>query len=251
MTFSRNVDYVAAYTDNGGSPSYDPELKTLLDWISSQPGKGLLFVAHDANATNNSPLAAKLVAARAATYKSKRQLGNSAYSADRIVLLWPDAQLLRKIDDSIGNATAVGVLTWLPKDVEQWVAARNAIDVLSGATPPNDAAEIGDPIVLGAMRSLTNSVNLSTGITHPMDWDQAVNTFRLFRKRRIPWEPDQIERWAMANGWHSEDAHELRGVAAAYHEGKSKQLKGRSPAFSVKSIDYWATIGRDGSWKAF
>ena len=81
---------------------------------------------------------------------------------ERVIALWPNEKALQRLDD-VSTIKALGVLTWQLDEVKTWASGVGAIDLLGEATlePPS----IQDPVVLGALRSLTNSVNLSTGLS--------------------------------------------------------------------------------------
>lgn len=159
--------YAAAYTHR--EPSRDDELRLLLRWIVGQPANGLLFVGPEARAIDNSTIASGLVRSGNALYTTWRN--KDSWRQERVIALWPNAKVLQQLDD-VSTVKALGVLTWLLDDVAPWASGVGAVDVLGEATA--ETPTIQDPVVLGALRSLTNSVNRSTGLGHPSDWDHAV-----------------------------------------------------------------------------
>ena len=114
--FARKDRYAAAYTHR--SPSRDPELRRLLEWMKNQPGSGLVFVTPQMNQLENSALASALVKSRHATHTSYKNRGWQ--HGDRIIALWPHGELLRRLDDA--GPSAFGVLTWNLADIEVWTA---------------------------------------------------------------------------------------------------------------------------------
>ena len=241
--FARKARYPAAYTHR--SPSRDPELRPLLDWIGDQSGKGLVFVTPQMNQLEHSPLASALVKSRRATHTSQRNHGWRR--GDRIIALWPSNDLLQRLDDA--GPSALGVLSWNLSDVEVWAPAVGAIDILGFADTASTT--IADPLVLGAMRALTNSVNLSSGVNHPSDWNRALSTFRELRSRGCVLNRIEVETWAVANGWSSRHAAELGTLVAELAAGIAKQLKRYGSSWSVTAelVNHWQDLAARDDWQ--
>lgn len=242
--FARKDRYAAAYTHR--SPSRDPELRLLLEWMKSQPGNGLVFVTPQMNQLENSPLASAMVKSRHATHTSHKNRGWQ--QGDRIIALWPHDELLRRLDDA--GPSAFGVLTWNLADIEVWAPTVGAIDLL-GLTNAS-APTITDLLVLGAMRSITDSINLSSGISHPSDWNHAVTALRELRSRGCALNGTEVETWAVANGWSSRHAADLSTVVAEVAAGKAKRLKpyGSSWSVSDRLVDHWRDLAARDGWGA-
>lgn len=97
---------------------------------------------------------------------------------------------------------------------------------------------IRDPVVGEAMRDLTSFANLGTGLAHPSDRAHAIETFRLLESGNHGWDPAEIERWALANGWDIESARELRAVA----RGVLERQRFRVDAIyrlNTSALDHW------------
>ena len=167
-----------------------------------------------------------------------------------MIALWPTEKALQQLDD-VSTIVALGVLTWNLKDVAIWVSGVGAVDLLGEASAA--IPSISDPVGLGGLRSLTNSVNLSTGLAHPSDWDHAVQMFRALRQRRHKIDGDEIERWAVANGWSYRHASELAQLPREVAAGRAKRTKsrGRSWAPTAATIDHWREVGQDADWSPF
>jgi hypothetical protein len=234
--------YAAAYTHR--EPSRDDELRLLLRWIVGQPANGLLFVGPEARAIDNSTIASGLVRSGNALYTTWRN--KDSWRQERVIALWPNAKVLQQLDD-VSTVKALGVLTWLLDDVAPWASGVGAVDVLGEATA--ETPTIQDPVVLGALRSLTNSVNRSTGLGHPSDWDHAVQMFRTLRKRGHAFDGDEIEAWAIANGWSYRHAAQVGQLAREIAAGKTKRTKSRASwAPTAATVEHWREVGADGEW---
>jgi hypothetical protein len=154
-----------------------------------------------------------------------------------VVLCWPDEKTLAGIERK-GRVLAVCVVPWLEAQFEPWRIARQAVDLLE-PTRPIPTAELGDPVVRAAMKSLTNRVNLSTGILHPSDHDAAVSMFRLLRQGGYQFDPVEIKTWAMANGWRAEHADELAQIADRIRHGRTVRMNPRSRPWRDNVLDIW------------
>lgn len=215
--FARKARYAAVYTHR--SPSRDPELRLLLEWIGEQPGKGLVFVTPQMNQLKHSPLAFALVKSGRASHTSHKNRGWR--HGDRIIALWPHDELLQRLDDA--SPTALGVLTWNLSDIGVWAPAVGAIDLLGIANTATPT--ITDSLVLGAMRALTDSVNLSYGISHASDWSHALISLQELRARGCALNRIEVEVWAVANGWSARHAADLGVLVTEVAAGKTKRLK--------------------------
>lgn len=75
------------------------------------------------------------------------------------------------------------------------------------------------PLVTEALKSLTVRVNLATGILHRSDESAAKEIFQLLHKEGEPLIASEITRWAMENGWRTEDAQKLGALAEKIGNG--------------------------------
>jgi hypothetical protein len=75
------------------------------------------------------------------------------------------------------------------------------------------------PLVLEALKSLTNRVNLSTGLSHYSDESSAKEIFKLLYKEGESLLASEITPWAMANGWRTKDAQLLGELAEKIGRG--------------------------------
>lgn len=62
--------------------------------------------------------------------------------------------------------------------------------------------------------------DLNPGVSHPLDRNRAIETFRELNNKGILPHPFEIERWALTNGWSKEEARNLRDIAQSILEGK-------------------------------
>lgn len=216
--FERTVEYEACYI--GAFPAHaEKYLPTALAWAKQrldQHGGTLLVVAPSQRQFQDTALSRLPPSVRQETAKT---LGRRPHVPPVALVCWPDGDMLERLDSATG-LKAMCVLPWLRDELEVWRRARRAEDLL-GATPRGEAPAISDPVVEAAMRSVTNSVNLSTGLSHPLDRPKAIWAFKDLKKARYTWDPMEIQTWAMANGWAANDATELAEIAAGVARGKA------------------------------
>jgi len=133
-----------------------------------------------------------------------------------ILAVWKKDSTLEELDDL--RPPAICVITWIRGELEDWKAAWGPVDLRSGSAAK--PAEVSNPVALQALISLTASVNLGTGLSHPSDRSTAINTFRILKANAIPFNPDEIRSFAARNGWNAGDATELQDVARKVLEGR-------------------------------
>lgn len=247
--FARKNRYLAAYTHRTGS--HDEELAKLASWAVAQAGEGLVLVGATAKSLERSTVAQGLVK-RGAKFTYARQHGWGG--AERVIALWPDRKTLGEVD-AIPNTKALAVLTWNLDEVMPWAVGVGAEDVLGEASTDAGPPAIGEPLTLGALRSITNAANLSTGLSHPSDFDTALSALKELQRQGRTLDRDAIEAWAVGAGWSYRHAREDLGeLVAELNAGKRKQYKSRDGASrrpTTELIDHWLEVGTETDWKAF
>jgi hypothetical protein len=159
-----------------------------------------------------------------------RSFPSAAWPGGPVLAFWPTEEILAKVERSL-RATAICAVPWSEEDrIEDWARAARAIDLSHPDGAPLEGSSIEDPVVEVALRSLTTSVNLGTGLHHPSDRTMAIETFRTLRRGGHTWDPDAIQGWARANGWDLDGARQLYEYAAGVQQGKRyRTLHGLRP----------------------
>lgn len=134
------------------------------------------------------------------------------WSPDIIFGVLADKKMLDLID-SMKNASAVIVVPWIMSEVSEWKRAWNP-QVL-GESPTTAEVLIDNPVVEEALKMLTDSVNLSTGLSHPSDKAAAVELLRLLYRNGESFDVDSIRAWVLRNEWDPKGANQLGAVAQA------------------------------------
>lgn len=116
--------------------------------------------------------------------------------------------------DTARNVRGVVFVSWLEEEAKDWIKRWNPI--VHGATvAPTSATSLPRPVT-DALDELTIIVNLSTGITHPLDRDRAVETFKKLKKQGHHCAPSEVKNWAIAHEWRPEDAGDLAKLTERY-----------------------------------
>lgn len=149
-----------------------------------------------------------------------------------ILAIYPTKKLLDKID-SLTGVTDVLVIPWTLQEVQYWIDTWAATELGSA---PEARKPFSDPLVEAALDALTNRVNLSTGILHPLDRAAAIDLFRILRDNGIPYDPNEIRAWLVSQGgWKPSDADDVKRVAEAILARKA--LRGQRPAWSDNILE--------------
>lgn len=169
------------------------------------------------------------------TVTEKRRLWQHANN--RILLaFYPDSQFLDVLD-GINGVSEMVVVPWTMPDIESWKNARNAR--VLGTTGVRQTAEpaIRNPTVRNAMRSLSRSVNKSTGLAHPADRSRAVDTLFILLENGETFVPSEIKVFLVAEGeWDPTKASEVEELAKSILAGKKPR---RVSSWKSNIIEMW------------
>lgn len=92
------------------------------------------------------------------------------------------------------------------------------------------------PLLQEALKTISSSVNISTGLTHPNDKNKVEELFKCLHEEGEVLLANEIEEWAATNGWQKKDANELGTLAQQIGMGKKVVIKGR-PWWGEKIIE--------------
>lgn len=120
-------------------------------------------------------------------------------------------EAIQKLDDL--HFDTLIFVPWLDKDGIDWTQKWDA-ETHGGSSV--DTSVSLPPEVVESLTSLTACVNLSTGLGHPSDKEHAKRRFSDLRSAGIKWDPGELEKWAVRNGWKAADAEELSKLSIRY-----------------------------------
>lgn len=75
-----------------------------------------------------------------------------------------------------------------------------------------------------AIKMLSSTVNVSTGLLHPNDMNKARELFSILHRKGELLTKSEVSQAAISNGWSSENADELGSIAQQIGEGKSARV---------------------------
>ena len=122
----------------------------------------------------------------------------------------PSKQLIGKLG-AFRDASALIVLPWKMEDIEIWVAARGHKDLLGKAD--TEPSTVSNPVVVRALESIRHRINVSTGISHPLDRDPVIEAFRILREKEH-FDPVAIRSWFVQQWMDPGHADDVAKIAA-------------------------------------
>lgn len=81
-------------------------------------------------------------------------------------------------------------------------------------------------IINEAIKTLSGSVNITTGLNHPNDMNKARELFKILHDMGEVILKSDVASAALAKGWSSDDADELGSLAQQIGEGKKPRVTG-------------------------
>lgn len=155
-------------------------------------------------------------------------------SAPAIVMgVYVTKKMLDQIDNK-RTISSVVVIPWSMDEVDEW--RRTWTPIIVGQAPAAPDKLIKDPLVEEALKTLTDRINLGTGLLHPSDKKAAVQLLRLLQQEGKKFDPASMRAWAVRNGWTPQGADQLKEVADGILLRKRFRV-GDSPAWSNDIID--------------
>lgn len=116
--------------------------------------------------------------------------------------------------DSVSSAKALVLLPWTEADGKTWLSTWNPTVLGKSTWQVQQTAFPQD--VEDALLNLTRRINLSTGLSHPLDKKAAQETLASIKSRGHQLDPDDIRKWALRNNWQPADAVDLGKLAVRY-----------------------------------
>jgi hypothetical protein len=149
--------------------------------------------------------------------------------------VWMDDKQLGKLDGM--RAAAICAIPWTRDGIDDWKTNWNPTDIRTGE-PGGSEDTVTDPVVIEALKSLTSSVNLTTGLGHPSDKDSAIGMFRALKAAGVDYDPEQVRAWAVRHGWESDDARELADIGEKIRDGRTVRGHGQQ-MWREDIVDVW------------
>lgn len=142
------------------------------------------------------------------------------YNPSEVVITFGlSVEEINKIDDSYSVKVIIAV-PWLKNSLMKWVQTWNPIEL---RTKQKTLNAIPEPscIVKTAFKNLSSSINMSTGITHPMDEKMAKTYILALYKYEPSLDGEIITSYLVRElSWDVEDANDIKQLINTLNAGK-------------------------------
>jgi hypothetical protein len=152
------------------------------------------------------------------TVKTFRE-SHSNNPSEIVVVFGMDSEQLNEIDDFY-SVKAIILVPWLKENVKKWVQTWNPEEI-SGNGESIETYPEPSEVVKKAMNSLTSSINMSTGISHPMDEELAKTYILALHKYESTLDADIVGSYLVKQlSWQTEDAADVEKLINTLNAGK-------------------------------
>ena len=137
---------------------------------------------------------------------------------DMVITLGLDEDDIFKVDSYYG-VRAIIVVPWISEKVQKWIKTWNPTELRGKVTIGN----FPEPscIVKIALKELTESINMATGINSPFDEQHAKTTILALHKYEPRLDPDVVIAHLLSNlGWDIEPAKQMGQLIKTLNAGK-------------------------------
>lgn len=163
--------------------------------------------------------------------RTQRTFGER-FSKDIILAIHPTKKMIDTLND-LKNAYAIILVPWLKEEVQEWISVWSP-KIIDGKNQKPDALVI-NPGVEMALKSLTERINLLSGLSHPSDKYSAIQLIEALYQNQINFNPKNLKIWALKNNWTSDGAIKLFEIAQNILSGK-KLKSGKFKVWSNKFL---------------
>lgn len=136
-----------------------------------------------------------------------------------VIVYYAELQILDFVD-GLRNIVGVVAVPDHSGDADEWVARWGA--VVHGQSQQTPAPLIDDPVFVRALETLSDIINMSTGLLHPRDKEIANGILRILRAKGHAEQSANIKSWAIRRGWKPDHAADLASLATKIWALKTK-----------------------------
>lgn len=141
-------------------------------------------------------------------------------SNDIVIAFDMDLEDLEVLDDYYCVKYIIAV-PWLKEKTMPWVTRWNAVEISGKKTSTSASASSLSDVAKVALKDLTDSINLSTGISHPFDNDQAKTYIRTLYKYEPSLRAEDVVSYLVTKlGWASRHAKEVGLLVSTLKQGR-------------------------------
>lgn len=141
-----------------------------------------------------------------------------------VLMAWADMRDIGELVRFSSGISGLCVIAWNQENLRPWVQATQP-DILGDGSPwEEDDAEL-DPVLVEALKGLTQTVNHNNTISAGFEKDQVVSVLLALRKERVPMDAGAIQGWALAHGWSGKNPERLAQYVRDINNGKRPQTR--------------------------
>lgn len=203
--------------------STDDAMPAALHWLYRQDGPHAVLMPTMRNIESSRLLKQVVPPEQITTLRSQSR--HSIHRASAVLGCWPAPDGLGELHDLARQNKSVCIIRWSDTLEEQaWINSTNATNLLTDEVGDHRNPISVDPVVQAAMRSLSNSVNLSGW--HPYDENRVKFVLRHAPREGHPYDPDHLFEWVLVEQLFPWDqATRIREMGAQVCEGRTLRLK--------------------------
>ncbi|WP_107867204.1 hypothetical protein [Neisseria subflava] len=136
-------------------------------------------------------------------------------SSGTILAIYCTPDDMNKIESN-SSANSIIFVSWLLEEADIWESTwyNNGLNIVHGE--PSQQIEILPEEITSALKRLTSIVNLSTGLTHPLDKKHAQRIFHELQEKGCKADEQAVANWAIANGWNARHLDDLKKLTKRY-----------------------------------
>jgi hypothetical protein len=197
----------------------DPQIKKIVLLINSKGSTGWFERLFDSAIVKKLHIGYKFSDCRPIFKFETVKTYRDTFDASEIVITCGlDSADVLKIDD-YHSIKAIIAIPWLKDGLKKWVQTWGPTDIRGGAV----ATAYPEPscIVQKAMIELSESINMSTGITHPSDEEMAKTFILSLHKYESSLDANIVGSYLVRElHWDTEDAKEIEKLINTLNSGK-------------------------------
>lgn len=155
-------------------------------------------------------------------FETKKTYNDNFKPSEIVITCGLDAEDVLKIDDFYSVKVIIAI-PWLRDRLQKWVQTWNPTELRG-----NQNAVVAYPepscIVKKAMEELSSDINMSTGITHPSDEEEAKTFILSLHKYEPSLDPNVVGSYLVRElGWDTDDAKDVEKLINTLNAGKHFQ----------------------------
>ena len=136
-----------------------------------------------------------------------------------ILAIYGGTELLDVVD-GISGTSSVLYIPWSDGDCDQWKQTWQANELGQSTATSSEQSEPTSGVAFVALNSLTQRVNLRTGIVHPSDRESAIRTLETLYHKHAPITPEVICQQLIRLGWNPKHANDVKKLADTIWAGR-------------------------------